>query len=157
MMQTDIFRQAYLDDLKSEWRATIEGDGGHCPCCDKWGKISPFSITETHALALLWLSRAPCDDDGWVNVPPIAPAWMLRGKNYTMMAKWGLIEHGGTLTTANAPTVSGVSHLKVCTSSAEPSPSPERRTFTTTRLKAGQTNAFRLGIVLAVILTMLKS
>jgi hypothetical protein len=30
-----------------------------------------------------------------VDVPPIAPAWMLRGKNYTTMAKWGLIEQGG--------------------------------------------------------------
>ena len=95
-MQLDFFGDAisYLGQLKADWRVTIEGDGGHCPCCGKWGKISPFSITETHALALLWLSRAPCDSDGWVDVPPIAPAWMLRGKNYTTMAKWGLIEPG---------------------------------------------------------------
>jgi hypothetical protein len=96
-MQLDFFGDAehYLAQLKTNWRATIENDGGHCPCCDKWGKISPFTITETHALALLWLSKAPCDSDGWVDVPPIAPAWMLRGKNYTTMAKWGLIEQGG--------------------------------------------------------------
>ena len=95
-MQLDFFGDegAYLAQLKTNWRATIESDGGNCPCCGKWGKISPFSITETHALALLWLSRAPCDSDGWVDVPPIAPSWMLRGKNYTTMAKWGLIEQG---------------------------------------------------------------
>ena len=60
-MQLDFFgdEKNYLAQLKTNWRATIEGDGGHCPCCNKWGKISPFTITETHALALLWLSRAP--------------------------------------------------------------------------------------------------
>src|SRR5512139_2677589 len=96
-MQFDFFDDPTLlmAQLKANWRLTIEGEGGNCPCCGKWGKISPFTITETHALALLWLSRAPCDGDGWVDVPPIAPAWMLRGKNYTTMAKWGLIEHGG--------------------------------------------------------------
>ena len=92
-MLLDLFADSCLSKLKMNWRKTIEGDGGYCPCCGKWGKISPFSITETHALALLWMSRAPCDSDGWIDVPPIAPSWMLRGKNYTTMAKWGLIEN----------------------------------------------------------------
>ena len=84
---------AYLEALKNDWRYTIEGSGGYCPCCDRWGKISSFGLTETHAMALLWLSRAP-NQDGWVDVPPIAPQWLLRGKNYQSMSKWGLIEKG---------------------------------------------------------------
>ena len=70
-MQLDFFGDAtsYMDQMKANWRATIEGDGGHCPCCGKWGKISPQGMNETRALALLWLSRAPSDDDGWVDVP----------------------------------------------------------------------------------------
>lgn len=81
--------------MRQEWSVTIKHDGGHCPCCDRWGKIAPFTLTETHALALMWLADAPCDGDGWILVPPIAPKWMLRGKNYSMMSKWNLIEHGG--------------------------------------------------------------
>jgi hypothetical protein len=94
----DLFenKDLYLSELKANWRATIENDGGHCPCCSRWGKISAFTLTETHAMALLWLSRAYCDDDGWVNVPELAPSWMLRGKNFSLMAKWGLIEPSST-------------------------------------------------------------
>lgn len=80
-----------MDELKTKWRATIEGDGGNCPCCGRWGKISAFSITETHALGLLWMSQQDAED-GWIDVPPHAPAWLLRGKNFSLMAKWGLIE-----------------------------------------------------------------
>ena len=38
--------------------------------------------------------------EGWVEVPPIAPQWMLRGKNYQTMAKWGLIEKGSKTNSA---------------------------------------------------------
>lgn len=93
-MQTDLWNETYLDDLKSTWRATIEGDGGYCPCCGKWGKISPQGMNETRALALLWMSRAPCDAEGWVDVPRIAPRWLLRGKTHTTLQHWGLVEPG---------------------------------------------------------------
>ena len=51
-MQFEIWsdEEILLAKLKADWRVTIEGDGGHCPCCGKWGKISPFTITETHAV-----------------------------------------------------------------------------------------------------------
>ncbi len=94
----DLFNN--LHKLRQDWLSTIKNDGGYCPCCDRWGKISPFTLTETHALSLKWFADAPCDDDGWILVPPIAPNWMLRGKNYSMMAKWNLIEHGGNSDTS---------------------------------------------------------
>lgn len=81
-----------LSRMRSNWRATIENDGGYCPCCDKWGKISPFPMTEIMALGLLWMSRAPTDEWGWVSTPLHAPRWMLRGKSFTTMHRWGLIE-----------------------------------------------------------------
>lgn len=89
----------WLLDLKKDWRFTIEGEGGYCPCCDRWGKISPFTLTETHALALLWMSKQDTAD-GWIDVPPLAPQWMLRGKNYQLMAKWELIEKGSKTNSA---------------------------------------------------------
>ena len=97
-MQLDFFGDEgqYLTQLKTNWRTTIEGDGGHCPCCNKWGKISPQGMNETRALGLLWLSKAQCDSEGWVEVPKLAPRWMLRGKTYATTQHWGLIESANT-------------------------------------------------------------
>lgn len=84
-----------LDDLRADWRVTIEGNGGHCPCCDRWGKINAQPMSEIMALGLLWISRAKQDENGWVNVAKLAPRWMLRGKSYATLAKWGLLESSG--------------------------------------------------------------
>jgi hypothetical protein len=96
-MQLDFFGDEgqYLSQLKTNWRATIEGDGGNCPCCGKWGKVSPQGMNETRALALLWLSRAPSDVDGWVDVPKTGPRWLMRGKTHTTLQHWGFVESSG--------------------------------------------------------------
>ena len=83
--------EAVLIKLRMEWEITISNDGGYCPCCARWGKISPQGMTEARSLALLWISRAP-KDDGWVNVQKLAPKWILRAKNYSLLKHWGLIE-----------------------------------------------------------------
>lgn len=96
-MQIDLFSspEKYLSKLRQQWRDTIENDGGDCPCCDRWGKVSPQGMSETMALGLLWMARADADEYGWIDVPKSAPRWMLRGKTYTTMARWGLVEKGG--------------------------------------------------------------
>jgi len=91
MKQIDMFGETAIQTLRDNWRETIENEGGRCPCCDRWGKISGHGITETMSLALLWLSRQPVDDNGFVNVPKAAPAWMLRGKTYSLLQHWHLI------------------------------------------------------------------
>jgi hypothetical protein len=95
-MQFDLFGSPdkFLAKLRSDWRETIEHDGGHCPCCGKWGKISPQGMNETRALALLWLSRAPTNAEGWVDVPNVGPRWLLRGKTHTTLQHWGFVEPG---------------------------------------------------------------
>ena len=30
-----------LQDSRDDWASAIQGDGGYCPCCDRWGKIYP--------------------------------------------------------------------------------------------------------------------
>jgi hypothetical protein len=88
-----IFRsaKAQLEKLRFEWYLTIANDGGYCPCCDKWGKISSQGMSEARALTLLWIHRTP-HEDGWVNVAKLAPKWILRAKNFSLMKHWGLIE-----------------------------------------------------------------
>lgn len=80
-----------LMQLREEWRLKIEGDGGYCPCCDRWGKIYRRSINASMARALLWLSQQADRGDGWVHVPSIAPAWLLRSNQLATLHLWGLV------------------------------------------------------------------
>jgi len=82
------YKHEFFEQLRFNWRQTIENEGGRCPCCDRWGKINAHGFIETMALALLWLSRQPVNDQGFVNVK-VAPAWMVKGK-YSLLSHWGL-------------------------------------------------------------------
>ena len=80
-----------LDHLREEWLLKIEGDGGYCPCCDRWGKIYKRPLNAAMARALMWLTQAPDRGDGWTHVPSTAPTWMLRSPQLTTLHLWGLM------------------------------------------------------------------
>jgi hypothetical protein len=73
------------------WRETIEGDGGHCPVCDRWGKVYKRNINETMARSLVWL-YANRSEEGWVDVPNTAPRWLVRSNQLPTLAWWNLVE-----------------------------------------------------------------
>lgn len=75
--------------LKSEWDDTIKADGGHCPVCDRWGKIYPRGINSTMARSLIWLASR---GDAWVDVPNTAPAWILRSNQLPTLRWWDMVE-----------------------------------------------------------------
>jgi hypothetical protein len=77
-----------IDLMRGLWHQTIQEEGGRCPCCDRWGKVNGHAIIETMAMALLWLSRQPVNDEGFVDTKK-APAWMVKGK-YSLLRHWGL-------------------------------------------------------------------
>lgn len=77
--------------LKSEWNDCIEGDGGHCPVCDRWGKIYPRGINSTMAKSLIWLASRS-SDGSWVDVPNTAPAWLLRSNQLPTLRWWDMVE-----------------------------------------------------------------
>jgi hypothetical protein len=84
----DIFDDP-LQDLKHEWKQTIEGEGGCCPVCGKFGKVYKYKLSQALALALKWV--ADHSTDGAVDVQAAGPRWMLRSKTYPLLAHWGLI------------------------------------------------------------------
>lgn len=81
-----------LHTLRLSWKETIEHDGGHCPVCDRWGKVYGRAINITMAQSLVWLSRADKDEDGWVDVPNTAPRWLVRSNQLPTLKWWGLVE-----------------------------------------------------------------
>lgn len=86
-------KNIYLEGVREEWVATIEGKGGTCPCCDRWGKVNKLSLSQHLALCLRWIYlNGDKNDDGWVHVQNKAPRWMLKSKTYSTLEHWGLIE-----------------------------------------------------------------
>ena len=80
-----------LEQLRREWFFTIDGDGGRCPCCDRWGKIYAHHLNGAMVATLRWLCEQSPDGE-WVNMPEHAPRWALRGYQFASLEKWGLLE-----------------------------------------------------------------
>tara|TARA_R110002096_G_scaffold41647_1_gene112582 strand:- start:108 stop:608 length:501 start_codon:yes stop_codon:yes gene_type:complete len=83
------FQRKTLQEARADWRNAIEGDGSHCPCCDRWGKIYPRHFNSSMARALLWLVG---EGDDWTDVPNTAPKWLTRTNQLPTVRWWGLIE-----------------------------------------------------------------
>lgn len=86
-------------NLREEWTKTIEGEGGHCPVCDRWGRIYARNINRTMARSFIWLCqtylRGSEGENGpldWVDVPKDAPRWVVRSNQLPTLAWWGLVE-----------------------------------------------------------------
>jgi len=82
---------AFLNRMRNNWKTAIEGDGGICPCCDRSGKVYQLRLHQTFALGLRWID-VHGEEDGWINVQNNAPRFMLKSKNYGMLAHWGILE-----------------------------------------------------------------
>jgi len=81
-----------LETMRDLWKVAIEGDGAHCLCCDRWGKVYRRNLNASMARALMWLVNQEDRGDGWVHVPSSAPPWMLRSHQLPTLQLWGLVE-----------------------------------------------------------------
>jgi len=84
-------KRGFLTELRAIWQGVIGDEGGHCPCCDRWGKIYPRSLNETMARSLIWLAHHSATGD-WVDVPKHAPRWLVRSNQLPTLRWWGLVE-----------------------------------------------------------------
>lgn len=87
----DLFEEQYLAKISADYLKVLQGDGGHCPCCKRFGKYNGFTITHKNAQALVWIYQSAAVD-GWVNTAKNAPREFMRAKTFTNMRYWGLIE-----------------------------------------------------------------
>ena len=77
-----------LAEARVKWKQTIREDGGHCPCCDRWGKIYPRHFNNTMARSLMWLAK----QNDWCDVPNMAPREIVRSNQLPTTRWWGLCE-----------------------------------------------------------------
>jgi hypothetical protein len=89
-----------LDEARQGWKATIADKGGHCPCCDRWGKVYRHHISGANAKALLWMAKHTDPSNPWLDMPNVAPREILRTYSFATLHHWNLIQR--------APMVVGV-------------------------------------------------
>lgn len=80
-----------IAQLRAVWRTTIEGSGGHCPVCNRWGKVYARPVNRTMARSLIWLAHATTNAEGWVDVPKSGPRWLVQSNQLPTLRWWGLV------------------------------------------------------------------
>ena len=88
---TSLYEGATLTQAGQIWHSVIKSEGGHCPVCDRWGKLYRRGITAAMARQLIWLCLQPPREDGWVDVQRTAPIWMLRTPQLGTLRHWGMV------------------------------------------------------------------
>jgi hypothetical protein len=60
-----LYEGATLEQAGHIWGSIIKSDGGHCPVCDRWGKLYRRGINANMARHLIWLCKQNPREDGW--------------------------------------------------------------------------------------------
>ena len=87
-----LYDGATLEQAGQIWHSVIKSDGGHCPVCDRWGKLYRRGITAAMARQLIWLCLQNPREDGWIDVQRTAPDWMLRSPQLGTLRHWYMVE-----------------------------------------------------------------
>jgi len=81
-----------LHSAKMEVLASLDA-GIRCPCCDKFVKRYRRKFNSSMARSLIWLHKQTVTcGSGWVDVPLVAPRWLVRTNQLPSVRWWGLIE-----------------------------------------------------------------
>ena len=94
MTQTTLFGGSgkLLSDARKEVMGALD-DGIVCPCCDKYVRQYKRKFNSTMARSLMWLVKAHSESaDGWVDVPYLAPRWLVQTNQLPTIRWWGLVE-----------------------------------------------------------------
>ena len=69
---------ATIDDARAYVKSQLD-DGVRCPCCDKFVRRYSRPFNRSMGRAFLWLAHTYTDreDRGWVDVPKLAPRWLV--------------------------------------------------------------------------------
>lgn len=82
-----------LADARARWfQTTLIDGGGHCPCCDRWGKEYKRAINGTMAASIGWLAGIGQPGGEWIDVPRRAPRFVLASNQLPTMAWWKMCE-----------------------------------------------------------------
>ena len=87
----NLYEGATLEQAGHIWYNIIKSDGGHCPVCDRWGKLYRRGISANMARQLVWLCQQTPREDGWIDVQNTAPKWLLRAPQIGTLRHWNMV------------------------------------------------------------------
>ncbi|MDO8451954.1 MAG: hypothetical protein Q7S76_03735 [bacterium] len=70
-------------------------DGTPIQCHDCGQRVARYKVNINSGMArfLIWLSKeSKSNSNTWVDVPVVAPRFVLAGREYSKLQKWGLVE-----------------------------------------------------------------
>jgi len=82
--------QTTLEQARNNWDLTIRDKGGHCPCCDRWGKVYRHKVSESMVKSLLWI--ASNHGENWIDIPRVAPKSVVATYTFATLKWWHLIQ-----------------------------------------------------------------
>ena len=80
-----------LKELKSELWKAMHDKGKDCPCCGRFAKLYKRPLNKTQVSGMYWLKDNGGLDE-YVHVAKLAPAWLVRSNQHTILKHWGLVE-----------------------------------------------------------------
>lgn len=86
----------YLHEARREMRELVEKNGRtHCPCCYQNVQKYKRTFNSGMALSLIWLYKNTSsygDENGFVNIPKVAPREVVRSREFGRIQKFGCFE-----------------------------------------------------------------
>lgn len=80
-----------VEKAREWWENKIHGEYVKCPVCNRIGKLYKTPFNGQYALALIWMHQNQIGAT-WINMPALAPKWLIRSRSFYKLLYWGLIE-----------------------------------------------------------------
>lgn len=86
-----------VEEARAMVRAGLD-EGVTCPCCGKYARRYSRKFNKSMARSLLWLAHTYVHREvrDWVDVPNLAPRWLVRTNQLATVRWWGLVERRPT-------------------------------------------------------------
>lgn len=82
-----------LDGARDRYFEAAANGGTFCPCCGKYGRVYTRRLNGTMAAGLIWLVRRYRERNcAWIEVPKLAPKWLLKTNQLPTCRYWQLVE-----------------------------------------------------------------
>jgi hypothetical protein len=72
-------------------------EGATCPCCAQHARVYRRRLNATMTAIVVWLVARSGSSKAWVDVPAVAPRWVVSTNQTGTASKWGLIERRGNV------------------------------------------------------------
>ena len=79
-----------MQHAKRELWESMKAEGMECPCCKRWAKLNPYSISKAQASTFKWIVENTGPNQ-YVDVQEKAPRWILKSNSHGKLVHHDLL------------------------------------------------------------------